>query len=156
MYGEVNLRDGTYRSFAQELVIRKGQILFNGPADQPYLAIEAIRDPNNVEDDVIAGIRVSGPADEPTVEIFSDPAMPQQNALSYLLRGKNLDTESSGGGSGDAMTTALISMGLAKSGQLVGNVGEAFGVQDLALDTTGSGDDSQVTISGYIAPGFAG
>ncbi len=103
---------------------------------------------------MIAGIRVSGPADEPTVEIFSDPAMPQQNALSYLLRGKNLDTESSGGGSGDAMTTALISMGLAKSGQLVGNVGEAFGVQDLALDTTGSGDDSQVTISGYIAPGL--
>jgi len=154
VYGEVNLRDGTYRSFAQELVIRKGQILFNGPADQPYLAIEAIRDPNNVEDDVIAGIRVSGPADEPTVEIFSDPAMPQQNALSYLLRGKNLDTESGGGGSGDAMTTALISMGLAKSGQLVGNVGEAFGVQDLALDTTGSGDDSQVTISGYIAPGL--
>ncbi|OLQ77445.1 hypothetical protein BIT28_23530 [Photobacterium proteolyticum] len=154
VYGEVNLRDGTYRSFAQELVIRKGQILFNGPADQPYLAIEAVRDPNNVEDDVIAGIRVSGPADEPTVEIFSDPAMPQQNALSYLLRGKNLDTESGESGSGDAMTTALISMGLAKSGQLVGNVGEAFGVQDLTLDTAGAGDDSQVTISGYIAPGL--
>lgn len=152
VYGEINLRDGTYRSFAQDLVIRKGQILFNGPADQPYLAIEAIRDPNNIEDSVIAGIRVSGPADEPIVEIFSDPAMPQQNALSYLLRGKDLDTESSG--SGDAMTTALISMGLAKSGQLVGNVGEAFGVQDLTLDTAGSGDDSQVTISGYIAPGL--
>ncbi|MCW8330286.1 translocation/assembly module TamB [Photobacterium sp. SDRW27] len=152
VYGEVNLRDGTYRSFAQELVIRKGQILFNGPADQPYLAIEAIRDPDNVEDDVIAGIRVSGPADEPTVEIFSDPAMPQQNALSYILRGKDLDSESAN--SGDAMTTALISMGLAKSGKLVGAVGEAFGVQDLALDTTGSGQDSQVTISGYIAPGL--
>ncbi|MCW1889438.1 hypothetical protein OK016_06990 [Vibrio chagasii] len=27
---------------------------------------------------------------------------------------------------------------------------EAFGVQDLQLDTAGSGDDSQVTVSGYI------
>ncbi|MGF1686401.1 translocation/assembly module TamB [Photobacterium japonica] len=152
VYGEINLRNGTYRSFAQELVIRKGQILFNGPADQPYLSIEAIRDPDNIEDDVIAGIRVTGPADKPKVDIFSDPAMPQQNALSYILRGKDLDSES--GDSSDAMTTALISMGLAQSGQLVGSVGEAFGVQDLALDTAGSGSDSQVTISGYIAPGL--
>ncbi|MGF1725148.1 autotransporter assembly complex protein TamB [Photobacterium nomapromontoriensis] len=152
VYGEINLRDGTYRSFGQELVIRKGQILFNGPADQPYLSIEAIRDPNNIENDVIAGIRVTGPADAPKVAIFSDPAMPQQNALSYILRGKDLDSES--GDSGDAMTTALISMGLAQSGQLVGSVGEAFGVKDLALDTAGSGSESQVTISGYIAPGL--
>ncbi|MDV5172442.1 translocation/assembly module TamB domain-containing protein [Photobacterium rosenbergii] len=151
VYGEVNLRNGTYRSFAQELVIRKGQILFNGPADQPYLSIEAIRDPNNIEDDVIAGLRVTGPADEPKVKIFSDPAMPQQNALSYILRGRDLDSESD---SNDAMAATLLSMGLAKSGQLVGNVGEAFGVQDLSLDTAGSGDDTQVTISGYIAPGL--
>ncbi|MGF1757997.1 translocation/assembly module TamB [Photobacterium sagamiensis] len=152
VYGEVNLQDGTYRSFGQELVIRKGQILFNGPADQPYLSIEAIRNPDNIEDDVVAGIRVSGPADAPQIDIFSDPAMAQQNALSYLLRGKNLDSES--GENNSAMTTALISMGIAKSGQLVGNVGEAFGVQDLALDTAGAGDESQVTISGYIAPGL--
>ncbi|MGR5141935.1 autotransporter assembly complex protein TamB [Photobacterium sp. DNB23_23_1] len=152
VYGEINLRDGTYRSFAQELVIRKGQILFNGPADQPYLSIEAIRDPDNIEDDVIAGLRVTGPADEPRVDIFSDPAMPQQNALSYILRGKDLDSES--GDSSDAMATTLLTMGLAQSGQLVGNVGEAFGVQDLSLDTSGSGDDTQVTVSGYIAPGL--
>lgn len=152
VFGEVNLQKGTYRSFAQELVIRKGQILFNGPADQPYLSIEAIRNPDNIEDDVIAGIRVSGPADAPQIDIFSDPAMAQQNALSYLLRGKNLDSGS--GDNSSAMTTALISMGLAKSGQLVGNVGEAVGVQDLALDTAGADDDSQVTISGYIAPGL--
>ena len=152
VYGEVNLRNGTYRSFAQELVIRKGQILFNGPADQPYLSIEAIRDPDNIEDDVIAGLRVTGPADEPRVDIFSDPAMPQQNALSYILRGRDLDSES--GDNSDAMATTLLTMGLAQSGQLVGNVGEAFGVQDLSLDTAGSGDDTQVTISGYIAPGL--
>ncbi|MGF1786140.1 translocation/assembly module TamB [Photobacterium swingsii] len=152
VYGEVNIKDGTYRSFGQELVIRKGQILFNGPADQPYLSMEAIRDPENIEDSVVAGIRVTGPADEPKIDIFSDPAMPQQNALSYILRGKDIDSES--GDNSSAMTTALISMGLAQSSQLVGDVGKAFGVQDLAVDTAGSGDDSQVTISGYIAPGL--
>lgn len=154
IYGEVNIAKGSYyRALGQELSIRKGQILFNGPAEQPYLSIEAIRDPDNVEDDVIAGVRVTGPADKPEVNIFSDPAMPQQNALSYILTGKNLDSESSGD-SNSAMTTALIGMGLAQSGQLVGDVGEAVGVKDLSLSTAGAGDDSQVTISGYIAPGL--
>ncbi|MCD9530197.1 translocation/assembly module TamB domain-containing protein [Photobacterium carnosum] len=154
IYGEVNIAKGSYyRALGQELLIRKGQILFNGPAEQPYLSIEAIRDPDNVENDVIAGVRVTGPADKPEVNIFSDPAMPQQNALSYILTGKNLDSENSDG-SNSAMTTALIGMGLAQSGQLVGDVGEAVGVKDLSLSTSGAGDDSQVTISGYIAPGL--
>ena len=35
-------------------------------------------------EDVIAGVRVTGTADEQKAEIFSDPAMSQQMALSYL------------------------------------------------------------------------
>ena len=122
----------------------------NGPADQPYVAIKAIRNPDNTQDDVIAGIQVTGPADAPEVKVFSEPAMSQTNALSYLLRGQGVED----GASGSTMTTALIGLSLAKSGQLVGELGEAFGVQDLQLGTAGSGDDSQVTVSGYIAPGL--
>ncbi|WP_117235810.1 translocation/assembly module TamB domain-containing protein [Vibrio maerlii] len=148
--GEVNLVDGTYRSFGQDLIINEGKILMNGPVDEPYVAIEAIRNPDNTQDDVTAGVRVSGPASEPEVTIFSDPAMPQANALSYLLRGQDIDGESGG----NAMTTTLIGLSLARSGQVVGDIGEAFGVQDLQLDTAGTGDDSQVTVSGYILPGL--
>ncbi|GEM74317.1 autotransporter assembly complex protein TamB [Vibrio sagamiensis] len=148
--GEVNIIDGSYRSFGQDLQIEKGKILMNGPVDQPYIAIKAIRNPDNTQDDVIAGINVTGPANEPKVEVFSQPAMSQANALSYLLRGQKLDAES-----GDnAMTTALIGLSLAQSGQVVGQIGEAFGVEDLQLDTAGVGDDSQVTVSGYILPGL--
>ncbi|PAR28784.1 autotransporter assembly complex protein TamB [Vibrio metoecus] len=148
--GEVNIRNGQYRSFGQDLQIKEGKILMNGPADQPYLAITAIRNPDNTQDNVIAGVRVSGPSDEPSLTIFSEPAMPQANALSYLLRGQNIDGETGG----NAMTTTLIGLSLAQSGKLVGEIGQAFGVQDLQLDTAGSGDDSQVTVSGYILPGL--
>lgn len=146
--GEVNIKDGTYRSFGQDLEITKGKILFNGPADQPYVDIEAIRNPNNTRDDVTAGVRVNGPADTPKIEIFSSPSMPQANALSYLLRGQDIGSDTGG----NAMTTTLIGLSLAKSGKVVGEIGQAFGVQDLQLDTAGSGEESQVTISGYIAP----
>ncbi|HAS6243419.1 autotransporter assembly complex protein TamB [Vibrio vulnificus] len=149
--GEVNIVDGTYRSFGQDLLIKEGKVLMNGPADQPYVAIKAIRNPENTQDDVIAGVKVTGPATEPSITIFSEPAMPQANALSYLLRGQDIDGESGGG---NAMTTALIGLSLAKSGKVVGEIGQAFGVQDLQLDTAGSGEDSQVTVSGYIMPGL--
>lgn len=148
--GEVNLIDGTYRSFGQDLQIKQGKILMNGPVDQPYVSIEAIRNPENTRDGVTAGIRVTGSATEPTVTIFSDPSMQQANALSYLLRGQDIDAEMGG----NMMTTTLIGLSLAKSGKVVGEIGQAFGVQDLQLDTAGSGDDSKVTVSGYILPGL--
>ncbi|WFB48458.1 translocation/assembly module TamB domain-containing protein [Vibrio coralliilyticus] len=148
--GEVNIVDGSYRSFGQDLLIKQGKILMNGPVDQPYVQITAIRNPDNTQDEVTAGVRVTGPADEPSVTIFSEPAMPQANALSYLLRGQNIDGESGG----NSMTTTLIGLSLAQSGRVVGQIGEAFGVQDLQVDTAGSGDDSQVTVSGYVLPGL--
>ncbi|UUM30884.1 autotransporter assembly complex protein TamB [Vibrio japonicus] len=148
--GEVNIVDGSYRSFGQDLRIQEGKILMNGPVDLPYVQISAIRNPENTQDDVIAGVKVTGPATDPVVSIFSEPAMPQANALSYLLRGQDIDAESGG----NAMTTALIGLSLAKSGRVVGALGEAFGVQDLQLDTAGSGDSSKVTVSGYLLPGL--
>ncbi|CAK4069734.1 translocation/assembly module TamB domain-containing protein [Vibrio sp. 16] len=148
--GEVNIVEGSYRSFGQDLIIEQGKILMNGPVDQPYVQIKAIRNPDNTRDDVTAGVKVTGPATEPVVTIFSDPAMPQANALSYLLRGQDIDGESGG----NAMTTTLIGLSLAQSGRVVGEIGEAFGVQDLQLDTAGSGEDSQVTVSGYVLPGL--
>ncbi|MEZ9707164.1 translocation/assembly module TamB domain-containing protein [Vibrio breoganii] len=148
--GEVNIVDGKYRSFGQDLIIDEGKVQFNGPADQPYLSIKAIRNPDNTEDDVIAGIQVTGPADEPSIDVFSEPSMPQANALSYILRGQDIDSDSGG----NSMTTALIGLSLARSGRVVGEIGEAFGVSDLQLDTAGTGDDSQVTVSGYILPGL--
>lgn len=35
--GEVNIVDGTYQSFGQDLIIKEGKILMNGPPDQPML-----------------------------------------------------------------------------------------------------------------------
>ncbi|XTZ37939.1 autotransporter assembly complex protein TamB [Salmonella enterica] len=149
--GQINIPEGRYHAYGQDLLVRKGELLFSGPPDQPLLNIEAIRNPDVTADDVIAGIRVTGLADEPKAEIFSDPAMSQQEAFSYLLRGQGLD---SGQSDSDAMTAMLIGLGVAQSGQVVGKIGETFGVSNLALDTEGVGDSSQVVVSGYVLPGL--
>ncbi|ORJ25142.1 autotransporter assembly complex protein TamB [Rouxiella badensis] len=149
--GQIDIPSGRFHAYGQDLIVRKGQLLFSGPADQPLLNIEAIRNPDSTENDVVAGVRVTGDADAPKLEVFSDPTMSQQEALSYLLRGQGLD---SSGADSSAMTSMLIGMGVAQSGKLVGKIGEAFGVSNLSLDTQGVGDSSQVVVSGYVLPGL--
>lgn len=146
LFGDVNLVGGRYEAFGQDLVIRQGQVLFSGPASQPRLQFEAIRNPDATEDDVIAGLRVTGPASQPSLEVFSEPAMAESRALSYLLRGRAPDDA---GGDG-AMTSALIGLSLSRTGGAIGQLGQAFGVKDLSLDTSGSGEDSQVVVSGHL------
>ncbi|WP_224417027.1 MULTISPECIES: translocation/assembly module TamB domain-containing protein [unclassified Modicisalibacter] len=146
LFGDVNLVGGRYEAFGQDLLIRQGQVLFSGPASQPRLQFEAIRNPDATEDDVIAGLRVTGPASQPRLEVFSEPAMAESRALSYLLRGRAPDDTGSDG----AMTSALIGLSLSRTGGAIGQLGQAFGVQDLSLDTAGSGEDSQVVVSGQL------
>lgn len=150
LFGQINLTKGRYASFGQDLLIRKGQINFSGQPSQPMLNIEAIRNPEAMEDSKItAGVRVIGTADKPDVTIFSEPSKPQDQALSYLLTGRSLENSGEAGSSG-SVGAALLGLGLSKSGKLVGSIGEAFGIQDLNLGTSGIGDKSKVTISGNL------
>ncbi|MBT0724158.1 translocation/assembly module TamB [Rosenbergiella sp. S61] len=148
--GQINIPSGRFHAYGQDLIVRKGQLQFSGPPDQPYVNLEAIRNPDATEDNVTAGIRVTGLADEPKVEVFSDPAMSQQAALSYLLRGQGLGSSDDS----NALTSALVGLGVAQSGQVMGKIGETFGVSNLALDTAGVGDSQQVQVSGYVLPGL--
>ena len=148
--GQINIPSGRFHAYGQDLLVRKGELQFAGPPDQPYVNLEAIRNPEATEDDVTAGLRVTGLADEPKVEVFSDPAMSQQEALSYLLRGQGLNSD----GDSNALTSALVGLGVAQSGQVVGKIGETFGVSNLAVDTAGVGDSQQVQVSGYVLPGL--
>jgi len=149
LHGRVSLLSGSFRAYGQDLLINEGLIIFVGPPDQPQLNIDAIRNPDATEDGVTAGLKVTGFADRPVLTIYSDPAMSQEQALSYLLRGQSLE---SGSDDNTMMTTMLVSLGVAQSGKLVGKIGETFGIKDLSLDTQGVGDSSQVVVSGYILP----
>lgn len=150
--GELNLREGTYRAFGQDLLIRTGQIGFSGPIDKPFLNIKAIRNPDNTANDVIAGITLTGNIEQPVLKVFSEPAMDQAQSLAYLLNGQPLDE---GDSSTDAMLTQLLlAQGVSRSEGVVSKVGETFGLSDVSLSSKGSGDETKVEISGYVAPGI--
>jgi translocation and assembly module TamB len=141
--GELNLNDGRYRAYGQRLTIRKARLLFAGPVDQPYLDIEAIRQ----TDDVIAGIRLSGSAEQPTTTVFSEPAMSQEQALSYLVLGRPLSTN---GEDSNMVAQAALALGLAGGSSTAGKLASGLGIKDFDLDTSGSGDKTSVVASGKI------
>ncbi|MDU8923469.1 translocation/assembly module TamB domain-containing protein [Pasteurellaceae bacterium LIM206] len=152
LFGQIDLKNGRYASYGQDLLIRKGQIAFSGLPSQPMLNIEAIRNPEAMENsDIIAGIKVTGLADAPSIEVFSEPSLSQDQILSYLITGRSLEN-SGEAGSGGSVGAALLGMGLAKSSKVVGGIGETFGIQDLNLGTSGVGDSSKVVVSGNITP----
>ncbi|WP_414156744.1 translocation/assembly module TamB domain-containing protein [Pseudomonas sp. BNK-30] len=141
--GELSLADGRYRAYGQRLTIRRARLLFAGPIDQPYLDIEAIRQ----VDDVIAGIRLSGSAEQPTTKVFSEPAMSQEQALSYLVLGRPLGTS---GEDNNMLAEAALGLGLAGSAGITGSLASSLGIDDFQLDTEGSGNSTSVVASGNL------
>ncbi|WP_236054319.1 translocation/assembly module TamB domain-containing protein [Pseudomonas arcuscaelestis] len=141
--GELSLADGRYRAYGQRLTIRRARLLFAGPIDQPYLDIEAIRQ----TDDVIAGIRLSGSAEQPTTQVFSEPAMSQEQALSYLVMGRPLGTS---GEDNNMLAEAALGLGLATSAGVTGSLASSLGIDDFQLDTEGSGNSTSVVASGNL------
>ncbi|MGF0241397.1 translocation/assembly module TamB domain-containing protein [Gordonia sp. IEGM753] len=142
--GELWLNDGRYSAYGQRLTVRRARLLFAGPIDQPYLDIEAIRQ----TDDVIAGIRLSGSAEQPTTQIFSEPAMSQEQALSYLVLGRPLSTT---GEDNNMLAQAALGLGLMGSSGITSGLAKDLGIKDFQLDTQGSGNDTAVVASGNIS-----
>ena len=141
--GELSLADGRYRAYGQRLTIRRARLLFAGPISQPYLDIEAIRQ----VDEVIAGIRLSGSAEQPTTQIFSEPAMSQEQALSYLVLGRPLGTT---GEDNNMLAQAALGLGLAGSAGITGRLANNLGIDEFQLDTEGSGNETSVVASGNL------
>ncbi|MBO1538310.1 translocation/assembly module TamB domain-containing protein [Pseudomonas sp. OA65] len=142
--GELWLNDGRYRAYGQRLTVRRARLLFAGPIDQPYLDIEAIRQ----TDDVIAGIRLSGSAEQPTTQIFSEPAMSQEQALSYLVLGRPLSTT---GEDNNMLAQAALGLGLMGSSGVTSSLANNLGIDDFQLDTQGSGNTTSVVASGNLS-----
>ncbi|KXO08300.1 Uncharacterized protein YtfN [Moritella sp. JT01] len=150
--GMLQFENGRYRSFGQDLSIRKGQIVFSGPIENPYLNVEAIRNTEVTEDNVIVGVRLIGPVKKPLFTIFSEPEMPQTRMISYLLRGRDIDSEDETS-QDDVITVMLVGSSLGQGKDVISFLGDTLGVKDFAIDTRGQGNDTLVEVSGYVLPG---
>ncbi len=139
--GSVRTEAGNYAAYGQKLTIERGQLLFNGPVDNPRLDILALR-PNL---DMRVGVLVSGSAQLPRVRLYSEPEMSDTDTLSWLVLGRAPD------GLARADTALLQHAALAlMAGEgespnqtLLGNIG----LNDFSVRQTESGDVKETVVT---------
>jgi len=90
--GSIELRDGSYRAYGQNLAIESGQVVFTGHRVQnPAVNVEAVREIFGDPRVNVAGVRIRGQAQDPEITLFTDPPTTDEKALAYLVTGADFD-----------------------------------------------------------------
>ena len=161
--GEIRLKDGTYSTRGVRLVIHRGRVIFEGgPADQPRLDVLALR---TIEErpeqagqslgrfrEVKAGVIVTGTPLAPLVRLYSEPAMPDADILSYIVLGQRASGDESQSALLGAAAEALLSGGGSES--TLSQLRRRFGPDkvDMKSEKVGETTQSIVTVGKYLRP----
>jgi translocation and assembly module TamB len=153
--GEIRIANGEYRAYGQGLVIDKGNILFaGGPVNKPGIDLKALRRP---AENITVGVFARGTIAEPTLTIFSEPAMSQQEQLSWLILGRPLEQSSEG--ESNALSQLLLSLSLSKGDAIVKGFGDTFKLDTVRIktgsDEAGAASDNdlaELVLGKYLTP----
>ncbi|MES0874800.1 translocation/assembly module TamB domain-containing protein [Sinimarinibacterium thermocellulolyticum] len=149
--GELRLIDGRYEAYGQELDVETGKLLFTGGAlTQPAVELRATREPR---EDIIVGVLVRGTLDKPQFSLFSTPAMPQEQQLSWLVLGRSLDGAGSASDRG-LVADAALGLGLAGGEWLAQRFGSRIGLDEVTLGAKPGerSEQAQLTVGKYLSP----
>ena len=145
--GELVIREGRYRAYGQNLSISDGQLIFQGPPDNPGLDIRAIR--KIPSEGVVVGVQLSGTLQEPNASLFSDPSMEQSQAMSYLLTGRPLESGSKS--EGNQIAQALALYGLERGSGVTEKIGDKLGVDDISVGSDWESDDAALMLGKQLS-----
>jgi translocation and assembly module TamB len=135
--GVLNIVNGVYKAYGQNLTIERGRLLFNGPMDNPGLDIRAVRE---VEEEATVGIELSGTLQKPESTLFSNPTLSQTDILSYLLTGRPLSALT--GGESNLVLQAVTGLGVLGGDSLAQQIGNKLGLDSVGLNAK-NGDYQQ-------------
>ncbi len=146
MHGTVDMIKARYKSYGQDLTVRKGRFLFNGPVDNPWLEVEAIRVSNSKK--VTAILSLTGTLQKPETRISSEPALPESEALAYLITGRPLNQVSKS--EGNMLASAALSYGGGRAVWLT----EKLGIDEFEVQQGETLQDTLVAVGEYLTPDF--
>ncbi|HEU0276481.1 MAG TPA: translocation/assembly module TamB domain-containing protein [Rhodanobacteraceae bacterium] len=145
--GEIRI-SGKYQAYGQDLTIQQGRLLFAGTRlDNPGLDIRAVRSIRSQS--VTVGLSIRGTAQRPVLTVFSDPAMEQAEALSYLVTGRPLNDLKSG--EGDTLGTAAQALGGLAGDRIAKTIGTRLGLEAGVSSSEALGG-SAFTAGKYLSP----
>ena len=144
--GRLDLKNGKFEAYKQILTIEQGQLLFLGAPGNPSIQFRAVR----IVDDIKVGIIADGTIQKPRLTLFSEPTMADENILSLLITGRNIESLSKQ--EGNALTSAAISLGVESANKLVQKIGDQLGLKDVAFTSKdgSNGSSTRVDIAAKI------
>jgi translocation and assembly module TamB len=92
--GEIHLAEGFFSGYGLSLRIERGRFIYaGGPVDNPELDILALRRSEDLEKlyNVKVGVAIFGSLKNPKVKLYSQPAMKDEEILSYLILARPYD-----------------------------------------------------------------
>jgi translocation and assembly module TamB len=141
--GTVRVVDGTYEAFGRKLNIERGIINFNGPIDNPNINIRAMRRNQEVE----AGVEVTGTVRIPRVRLVSEPNVPEEDKLSWLMFGYGAESA----GAGQQRQLSGGALGGAALGMIGGRAGKGIvshlGIDEFSIGPSTAGLNDQQVVS---------
>lgn len=146
VFGNLNVIGGVLRAYQQRLRIERGTISFSGTPQNPELDVRAQREISS--ENIVVGLELKGTLKQPKIEVFSDPVMSHGEAMSYLVRGRGVDS----GADADGVAMALsLGTGLVNQTALVTELNRIPGINNLSFGAEGSTEeDTAATVGGYI------
>ena len=146
--GELELRDGTYKAYGQDLRIERGRLVFGGgPLDNPAIDVRASR---KAKDGTVAGLVIRGTLQNPETTVFSDPPMGQADVLSYILLGHPLNQATQQEGS--LVTNAAGSLGIKGGDLLVKQLAAHFGLDEARIETESTFREASLIVGKAFSP----
>lgn len=147
--GELEVQDGIYKAYGQDLTLERGRVIFaGGPIDNPGLDLRAYRRSRDGDD--LAGVNIRGTLRSPQATLYSDPPMPESDTLAVLLTGRRLGEGSQQ--DADLVANAANTLGL-KGGNLIAKkIAARYGLEEARVETTGGLEEASLVVGKYLSP----
>ncbi|MEQ8857012.1 MAG: translocation/assembly module TamB domain-containing protein [Pseudomonadales bacterium] len=129
--GTLNITGGVLAAQGQTLSIESGTVVYNGPVTRPYIDLRAVRLIDDVTPEVKVGLHIRGDANNLTSSVFSEPAMSETRALSFLVLGRDIDQQTANSDSSQLMAAA-INLGLSRSKGITSELMRRTGLDELS------------------------
>lgn len=136
--GTALVEEGTFGAYGQTLTIEQGLLVFTGPPSDPALDIRATR----IVDDAVITLAVTGTAENPRSEVFSEAGLSESEAFAQLLTGRSLTELDEG--DPEALERAALDLGLSRALPSLGRIGTALGLDELGVQSPGQQEGAVV------------
>jgi len=151
--GEIQIVDGKYRAFGNELKIDPGRFVFGGgPIDNPGLDIRAYRGLTTqnvmVGSGEMVGMNLRGTLRRPEFSVFSNPPMSQSEIMSYLVLGRPMSSS----GDQSALASAALLVGMQQGAGVAGNIGKRFALDEAYLEAGSDVKETAFVAGKYLSP----